>query len=124
MENSWEILFVAGASEVGRHLVRSKGMPVKRIFSQGLPVARVRGPLRGPTWQMLLAELKAMLEEGHGALGVDLSAVTQMGHGAAGFLLEVRDRLAVSGRKLTLTGLSPAAIEALARARRLPCRTA
>lgn len=81
-----------------------------------MPIVRAHGPLAARTWQLVLADLRDLIEEGHPRMGLDLSRVTWMGRWQAEVLLEARERLVLNGRVLSLISLSPAAITALSRA--------
>jgi anti-anti-sigma regulatory factor len=88
----------------------------RKSHERGLPVLEVSGPLVGRNWQVFIAELKTLMQEGHQEMAIDLSQATRMGQSEAHLLMEVRDRLARKARTLTLVGLSPAAILAISRA--------
>lgn len=89
-------------------------MNVTRIDQFGLPILCVHGELGEKSCPEVLVELISAVAEGHTRIGLDLSSVTSMGQSQAGLLAGACEKLARGGSTLSLVGLSPAAIEAMA----------
>lgn len=92
-------------------------MRVTRRENSEFPTLDVAGALVGRHWLSFVGELRAVIAEGAETIGVDLSRVTRMGQAEAQFLMDMRNRMARHHRVLTLVGLSPASINAIAHAR-------